>query len=188
MGSAQASRSDVLDAVDTERIEAAEPECSAPQTATSIERRSTGALAAELLRRWSDGSKSSNGSSTRQRPVLVAALAAVLGSGGGIGGSWLLGPGGLADDDALRDSVEANATAIAANAEAIREHGRQLAQLSADMKAAAADVDALGHEDRELEAMIADGLVAQASVLAKLAAKHDIDVDLRLPPLGRRRR
>ena len=112
----------------------------------------------------------------------VRALVLVLAAGGsGIGGSWLLGPGGVADDDALRERTEDNARAIADNARAIE-------RLAEDLAASDAKLRELSGADADIQAFMADALITQNQALGILATKVGADVDLHLPELRRWRR
>lgn len=127
-------------------------------------RNPTGALVAELLNRGSNG---------RFGTPAIVLVAVLLGGGSGIGSSWLLGPGGLADAS-TRERIEANALAIE--------------RLTAAVQSCEDSIDDLGDDGRDMQTWTADALLKQNQALGRIATKLELEVDLRLPDLGGRRR
>lgn len=144
--------------------------------------------------------------SGRTTPLQTMLAIVLLGGPVGAGGAWLIGPGSITDDASVRteleeirrevkaehDAASAERTAAAADrATAAAERAAQakiIDELSKAVDSCEKSIDAADVNRDELERWIGSAMIVHNEALGDIADKIDARVDLRLPPMGGRRR
>ena len=133
----------------------------------------------------------------RRLTSLGLVIVALLSGGGGIGGSWLFGPGGLTDDEALRaqlaelgDKLDEQSDKLDAQARALDVQASESKQLAARVLECESDIREVGDQSRDLTVWIAAAIPQLAAGIEDVAeASGARRVRIALPDLpGRGRR